>query len=155
MIRQVATLMAAALLAGCTASVSNPNGGSTSTDMTPPNVAGNGSRDAQMASFAARTQRPTTNAQESRYTAVVTNSGGIMVINPTDQPLNDGALWINDKYVAQLPPIAPRGTATLSRNQFFDRNGHTMDWTAEKLNKVELQSGDQLYTFSGPAYMSR
>ena len=155
MIRQAATLVTAALLAGCTASATNPEGGSTSTDFTPTNVAGTGSRDAQMASFAARTQRPTTNAQDSRYTAVVTANGAIQVINPTDQPLNDGALWINDKYVAQVPPLAPRGTAMLSRNQFYDRNGHTMDWSAEKLNKLELQSGDQLYKVNGPAYMSR
>jgi len=155
MIRQTATLIAAALLAGCTATATNPNGGSASTDLTPTHVAGNGSRDAQMAAFAAKAQRPNTNAQQSQYTAVVTNNGAIQVVNPTDQPLNDGTLWINDKYVAQVPPIAPRGTATLDRNQIYDRNGHTMDWSAEKLNKLELQSGDQLYIVNGPAYMSK
>ena len=155
MLKQALTLAAAALLAGCTASTTNPQGSNASTDVTPPNVAGSSSRDAEMAAFAARTQRPNGNAQQSQYTAVVTPAGAIQVINPTDQQLSSGALWVNEKYVAQVPPISPHGTVTLNRNQFFDRDGHTMDWSAEKLNKLELQSGDQFYTVNGPAYMNK
>jgi len=156
MIRQTLTLAAAALLAGCTASTTNPEGSSASTDATPRNVAGNySSRDAEMAAFAGRAQRPNGNAQQSQYTAVVTPTGAIQVVNPTDQQLNEGALWVNGRYVAQVPPIAPHAAVTINRNQFFDRDGHTMDWSAEKLNKLELQSGDQLYTVNGPAYINK
>jgi hypothetical protein len=155
MLRQATALAAAILLTGCTATTSSPEGSSASTEVTGRNILGGNTNDATMAAFAARAQRPGGNAQQSQYTALVTSAGAIQVINPTDQPLNDGTLWINGKYVAQVPPIAPRGTATIDRNHIFDRDGHTMDWSAEKLNKLELQSGDQLYTVNGPAYMSR
>src|SRR5206468_1344997 len=153
-LRQATILAAAVILGGCTATTSSPQGSSASTEITGSSLAGNNtSNEATMAAFAARAQHPNGNAQQSQYTAVVTTAGAIEVINPTDQPLNDGTLWVNGKYVAQVPPIAPRGAVTLSRNHFFDRDGHTMDWSAEKLNKLELQSGDQLYAVNGPAYM--
>jgi hypothetical protein len=156
MIRQALILGAAGLLAGCTASTTNPQGRSASTDVTPPNVAGNySSREAEMAAFAARTQRPSGNARQSNYDAVVMGNGAVMIVNPTDQSLSPGALWVNEKYVAQVPPIRPHATVTLDRGQFFDRNGHTMDWSAEKLDKLELQSGEQLYAVNGPAYANK
>lgn len=155
MLRHFVTALGIALIAGCSASVTNPEGSSASTEVKTPIGNTASTSDAQTIAFAARAQHPSGQAQDSKYTAVVTPSGDIQLVNPTDQELDNAALWVNGKYVTQVQKLPARSTTTVSKTSLYDRDGRQMSFNDAKLDQLQLQSGDKLFTVSGPAYNNK
>jgi hypothetical protein len=138
MIRQAFAAMALASIVGCSANsgLSNP-------------FARNRQEQAQLAAYAARTPYPgQTQAQEAhRIGALISpKNDRIEVVNFGDQPLHNVNLWVNGSFLYRIDVIPSQSTRSVGPSELYDTNGQTMASLKTTPNRVELQSGDHLWT---------
>jgi hypothetical protein len=142
MFRSLAIALAAFLLAGCSTSaeVDNPFGGG-------------GDGKTQMAAFAAQSQYPNRQAEESQISAVVDRKEGrIKIINPTNQALTDAKVWANGAFVTRVDSIPARGSMTLTRENFYNKDGIALSKSNTPINRIQIETGDRFVNLLGPAY---
>ena len=87
-------------------------------------------------------------------TAVVNDKmDRLEIYNPSDRAIPPSTVWVNGLFVHQLGPIPPKGMATIDKDALLQAGPSAMSLTDSKqaIAKVELQTGDGLYTVQGPA----
>jgi len=140
MFRAFAIAVAALALAGC----------STSAELDNPFKGDDGKT--QMAAFAAQSQYPNKQAEDSQLTALINRKDGqIKIINPTNQAMTDAKVWANGSFVARVDSIPARGQLTLSRERFYDKNGISLARSNNPITRVQVESGDRFLNLQGPA----
>jgi hypothetical protein len=109
----------------------------------------------QKAAMAATAQYPQDAqvTEDMRATVLVQRDGErIRIINASDQAIRDARIWINGSYVANLDSLGPRSIVTLRRGDFYNDNGRTLAMEGATVQRVELQSNNQLHRLYGPVF---
>jgi hypothetical protein len=143
MFRAFAIALAAFIVVGCSTSaeVDNPFGG------------GGDEQKTQMAAFAAQSQHPNRQAEESQLSALIDRKDGrIKLINPTNQSITDAKVWTNGTFVTRVESIPARGQLTLSRENFYNKDGISLSKSSTPINRVQIETGDRFLNVLGPAY---
>lgn len=138
MIRQSLAAFALATLVGCSASSSiNPF------------ASRGGGEQAQMAAYAATAHYPSDARPSSDIHAgaiVDARENSIKVANFSDQPMRDVNVWVNGSFVYHVSMIPAHGSVTVNPDQMFDASGENMAKVKATPSRVELQTGDRLYS---------
>jgi hypothetical protein len=81
------------------------------------------------------------------------NSKEIELINLTPNAVPSPSVWVNGAYVRRLPTIPPQGTATVKYAGLLQAGQPANDFAIARqtVTKVELQTGEGLFTVLGPA----
>lgn len=105
---------------------------------------------------AARAEYPG-NARESdtlKLAAVDNTAGGgtLELLNLTDNSVPPAKVWVNGKYLAGTPVIPARSQVSVKYSDLLEVGAGVMDLSRSqsKIGKVEIQTGDGLFTVSGP-----
>jgi hypothetical protein len=105
--------------------------------------------EAQLAAYAATAKYPSDLRPSSDiHAAALVNpkNDAIKIVNTSDQPMRDVNVWLNGTFVHRVNVIPPHGAASLDRSEFFDTGGQNMTKLNAGVSRVELQSGDHLYS---------
>jgi hypothetical protein len=132
-------------MAGCQAS----------TDVKPQSARSDRNGAAQLASYAATARLPDNIVYRNDLQAaavVDSDTGAVHIYNFTDKPLAGGNLWVNKTYVQRFRTVPARSEITLPRNRFFDRNGQGLSTVNTRVESVQLQWDNDVYTLLGPVY---
>jgi hypothetical protein len=138
MIRKTFASLALASIIGCSSSQS----------FQPLGLGDGGATEAKLAAYAASTKYPTDMkpTTESRIGAIVNDDGKIKFLNFSDHPVHESNVWVNGNFVYHVDMIPAHGSAEVSYDQLFDTSGHSFASTKVIVNRIELQSNDQLYS---------
>ncbi len=144
MLKILVPIAAATMLVGCEAGVGFQ-----------PEMSSSRQETAQLAAYAATTDYPTNTKatwNDNWHVGAMTKGSDIRLVNYTDHPVSNANVWVNGTYVHNVATIPARGSVTVSASDFFDKNGHVMSTDSTPLNatKIELQSGNSLYSVMGP-----
>jgi hypothetical protein len=105
--------------------------------------------EAQLAAFAATAKYPSDLRPSNDINAaalVNPKNDAIKIVNTSDQPMRDVNVWVNGTFVHKVNVIPPHGAASMDRSDFFDASGQNMTKLNAGVSRVELQSGDHLYS---------
>ena len=77
----------------------------------------------------------------------------IELINLTDRTIPTPTIWVNQAYVHKAPTIKPRGQVTVDYAELIEQGQgvRDLDMANVLVRKVEVQTGDALYTVMGPS----
>ena len=108
----------------------------------------------RMAAFAARSEFPSTQPSgDLKLTAIVNRDNStIKIVNASDQPLRDVAVWINGNFVTQVDSISAHSTQILGRGEFFNNRGRQMSEVNATVSNVVIESQGKVYSVSGPVF---
>ena len=96
-------------------------------------------------------------AQESRDVRVsaVDDPGRkrIELYNLTDRTVTAPTVWVNGTYLTRMEGLPPRGSATVRYADLIEsgRGVNDLASSGNSVRKVELQTGDGLFTVLGPS----
>jgi len=133
------SVLAAGVLAGCPAQ----------------NVQQVGEQPRAAITYAARAHYPGNAQMSDRIKAVaVTEPEGKMltVYNYGADTIPSTALWANGAFVKEIAPIPPRGNVRAKYSELLEAGPgvRTFSEVSSRLERVELQTPDGLYTVQGP-----
>jgi hypothetical protein len=138
----IGTLLAGSLLVG---------GCSSSTEIDNP-FAGGDSNAPRLAAYAAQASYPSTRpSTDLKATALINrDKGTIRIVNASDRAIRDATVWVNGSFVRYAGTIPANSTFTLSREQFYNRDGRKLSAMSVSVNRVQLQTQDGFYDLQGP-----
>lgn len=133
-----------ALLAGCA------GGGGVES----PFAGDSGSRQAQLAAYAASTPYPSTQATPATHLGAIVNRDDktLRILNFSDQQVKDGRVWINGAFVHRIQSVPPHSSVTLRLDQFYNNTGRSMKDMSITPENVQLQADGNLYSLQGPLF---
>jgi hypothetical protein len=108
--------------------------------------------DVQLAAYAASTTYPNSQPEMAKDVGVLLapSSKAIRVLNFSQAGINNSEIWLNGTYVYKVDTIAGDGSVRLPLSEFYDHNGHSFADQQATPTKIELRSGDHLWTLLGP-----
>jgi hypothetical protein len=106
----------------------------------------------ELAAYAGNARFPQVQATNySNVAAVLSrNKKQIVIYNFGEQAIRSVDVWVNGSFVKPLGGIAPLSNVAINTNEIYNGLGHTLASRGEEVSRVQLQSGDQLYTLMGP-----
>ncbi len=144
MFRNALLVIAGLSLAGCSAEteLSNPFKGDAQAQHN------------KLAAYAATSKYPASQpSNDLRAVALISRgNGNIRLINTSDQALRDVRVWVDGNYVSRVDSIPPHGIVTLSRGDFFDSSGASLNKQNNPITKVQVESADHFYNMQGPVF---
>lgn len=76
----------------------------------------------------------------------------LRIVNPYARPVRDANVWVNGKFVQHVDVIPARGSVVLRLGRFYDAGGNTPSGADAGQVRVQLSTGENLYSVQGPAY---
>jgi hypothetical protein len=150
--RSLVAVFVASLAAGCAGGRPAARAGSSGNGngMDPPAEA---MSDTQLAAYAGNAKFPTTQAQTSAKVAAIVSGDRrtIKIYNFENQPLRAVNLWVNGAYVQPIQGIPAHGRTIVRTDKLYNGLGDTFAKRSEEVSRVQLETGDGLYTLLGPA----
>ena len=104
---------------------------------------------AQFAAYAATAKYPTDMKASDDFKAIALINPGnesVKLVNYSDEPIRNANVWVNGTFVYKVGTIPSHGAVVVDRDQFYDGTGDTMQRLNATASRVEIQSGDHLYT---------
>lgn len=143
LLRNILIVLAGTSLIGCSASLT-PSGSASNSEM----------GEAQLAAYAASTPYPDKSASDDlKLSAMVDrNDKSIQLANYSDKTLTDAKVWVNQTYLYKVSAIPAHGYTTLSTADFYNGSGQLLSQLSNPINRVEVQTGDDLYSVMGPVF---
>ena len=108
---------------------------------------------ARLAAFAASTEYPTKQAEDSTMTVIVARDGSdIRILNPTNQPIVDSHVWVNGQFVRKVERIPANGTLELPKSLFFNSRGESLADLNTNVSRVQVEDDGKLLNVLGPVW---
>lgn len=108
---------------------------------------------AQLAAQAASVEYPmnTKSAGQLQSAAIVNRDKHTITIrNFGDQNLQNVNVWVNGAYVRHVDSLPSHSAITINEAQFYNRQGTNLLSDMVSVNKVQVQSNNQLWDLQGP-----
>jgi hypothetical protein len=109
--------------------------------------------DSHAATYASRKDFPAKLKTENSTNIGATIENGaktLRVINYGNSSFSSVDIWVNSSFVYQADNIAPLSAVTMDLSKFYDRDGHPFTEHETRVNTVQVQLGDELWTLLGP-----
>ena len=146
MLKRSLALVGALALAGCGTDMFGPNDSARLAAQAPTN--------AELAAYAGSHKYPTTQpAKDNLKVASIIdpNRGVLKVYNFSNQPIQDGNVWVNQSYVQHIRGIAPGSAPVLIREgDLYNNLGQRFSSQQEHVRTVQIETAGNLYTVMGP-----
>ena len=105
-----------------------------------------------LAAYAASTSYPNAHAEQAGQLGAIVepNAKVIRILNFGQKEVDSCEVWLNGTFVYKVDSIPGEGYVSLHESNFYDHDGHAFSDTQSTPTKIELRSGDHLWSLLGP-----